>query len=319
MPLTDQSKLSIVLKKILGKAQTDNAKEGANEAKFDSITTTAATTIALPIPADPTNTSLYDITTASGVPCVELLRLELVADPSSNGHAFFAQLPAAYTTNSTNPKKGTAPFTNQSVLVDTAGKLQTIPPLYGLKYEAKPYIGGTSAKGSGTLVPPGDERDWYYDYFNGVFFQQDNVGGTVSYIECFVYVGPLLEESLEFATLKQNDSGVSLTAGQIVYVNSSGNIMLAQATVADINKYPIGIVLQSSIAPATSGYVLLKEGVPYLNYTGMGVGPLYLSRLTPVATTQDMDEFLTGDFLYQVGIAIVSNKLMFDPVPIIQL
>lgn len=187
------SQLSVAFKKLVGKAQTDSAKGFSNEAKPTGITSLFSTIVGEGLPAAPSTTALYDISNdpETGNPVVEYVRLELVADPSSNGHAFFAKLPSDYETNSSNPEAGNGVFVNDQVLVDSAGQLQIVPVLAGLPYEVKPYTG---TLGSGTLIPPGDPRDWYFDYFNGVFFQQD-IGVTPTYIECFIYIGKMASES----------------------------------------------------------------------------------------------------------------------------
>jgi len=249
MALTDLSKLNISFKKLAGKAQTDNAKEASNEAKPSGVTTSSSTIMGQDLPGSPSNTTLYDLTQNSlGQTVVEFVRLELVADPSSNGHAFFARLPSNYESSSSNPKSGSTPFTDGSVAVDSTGQLQIVPPLFGLTYEAKPYTGGTSAQGSGSLVPPGDPRDWNFDYFNGVFFQQDNVGAVPTHIECFIYVGEMgasggsgsgsIKVRLNDAVVTTLPSGSSATIDGVSLVNddlvlftnlSSGNNKIYKA------------------------------------------------------------------------------------------
>lgn len=260
MPLLDTSKLSFAFKKLIGKAQTDNAKEGYNEAWFSAPSIFASQLPALEIPRPPLTTSLYDLTYVSGFPAVEYLRCPLTLDPSSNGHAYYASLPAAYQTNSVNPKKGTDPFTNSKAMKDSSGLLQAIPPLFGLAYEAQLYTGGTTAKGSGTLIAPGDERDWIFDYFNGVLFQQDLVGGAPSYIEICVYVGPMTSAGGGGSNSKPYVySGGGLTGGRLV-VLVGGTMEYADKS----GTYPYSCVLGVLLNSVVSGDLALVQSYGYV-------------------------------------------------------
>lgn len=205
MPFTSDSERKIAFKKILGKAQTDNAKNPANEALSSFVQTAASSIIGEELNASPDNSSLYNITAGN----VEFVRLVLTPDPSANGHAFIASLPSDYESNSSNPKAGTGAFVNGQVLSETFGALQIIPALYGLNYEAKPYRGGTASQGSGSLVPPGDAVDWYLDTATGVIFQEDDPSASpanMTYLECFIYIGDMLSDSIGSAI---NDLPVS--------------------------------------------------------------------------------------------------------------
>ena len=74
------------------------------------------------------------------------------------------------------PKRGRIHSRYDQTINITSGSLQLIPPSYATAYEVKPYYGGSATKDSGTQIPLLDARDWYFDYFNGVFFQQDSIG-----------------------------------------------------------------------------------------------------------------------------------------------
>jgi hypothetical protein len=232
MALNDTSKLSIAFKKLVGKAHTDNGKAFFSEAFGSSVQVASQSIPSLTFPVSPASTNLYDITLSSGVQAVELVRLELVLDPTSNNFAYYAKLPAAYQSSSTNTKSGTAPFLNGQELRATAGAIQIVPPSYGTIYEAKPYIGGTAAKGSGTLVPPGDARDWVLDYFNGIFTQQ-TVGTAPSYIECYIYIGPMVTDGLAGGANRTLSNLTSPTAiNQPLYPASNGAFGLGASALA---------------------------------------------------------------------------------------
>ena len=186
----------ICLKKLAGKAQTSNDKDLANEALPSGITITSETVFGESITTSPSSTSLYAITGK-----VEYVRFAATfipgADTTAGRHGFELKLPADYESNSSNGKAGTYPFINDQIVNITSGSLQLIPTSFATSYEAKPFYGGSSTKGSGTQIPILDPRDWYLDYFNGVFFQQDPPGtgdhsSNPDYVEGFLYIGDML-------------------------------------------------------------------------------------------------------------------------------
>jgi hypothetical protein len=194
----------IALKKLAGKAQTSNDKGLANEALPSGITSTSETIFGEAVTASPSSTSLYTITGK-----VEYLRFQVSfiagSDTSSGRHGFELKLPADYEANSTNSKAGTGVFVDDGVVNASGGILQIVPPSFATAYEAKPYYGGSATKGSGTQIPLLDPRDWYLDYFNGVFFQQDPPGSgdhanNPDYIEAFLYIGDMVDTVISAAS-----------------------------------------------------------------------------------------------------------------------
>jgi|TARA_R110001599_G_scaffold59090_3_gene164060 hypothetical protein len=186
----------ISLKKLAGKAQTSNDKDLANEGLPSGVTVTSETVFGETITASPSSTSLYTITGK-----VEYLRFPasfIAGSDTTNGrHGFELKLPPDYEANSSNGKKGTYPFINGQSLNITSGSLQLVPTSFATSYEGKPFSGGTQTKGSGTQIPILDARDWYLDYFNGVYFQQDPPGTgdhseNPDYLEAFLYIGDML-------------------------------------------------------------------------------------------------------------------------------
>ena len=282
MPLLDTSKLSIAFKKLIGKAQTDNLKESFNEAGFSAPSIFASQLPALEIPRPPLTANLYDLTYVSGFPAVEFLRCPLTLDPSSNGHGYYASLPAAYQTGSSNPLKGTDPFTNSKALKSSSGKLQSIPPLFGLTYEAKLYTGGTEVKGSGTIIAPGDSRNWVFDYFNGILFQQDLVGGVPSYIEICVYVGPMASSggSSGSTSTPYPYSGSGLTGGTLV-VKVGGSLLLADKS----STYPYSCVLGVLLNTVASGGLALVQPYGYVP-AGILTASSFVEGILPAVETR---------------------------------
>ena len=187
----------IALKKLAGKAQTSNDKGLANEALPSGITMASTTVFGETVSSSPVNSSLYTITGK-----VEYIRFPVAyiagSDTSDGRHGFELKLPSDYESNSSNTKAGTYPFQNNQAINITSGSLQLVPPAFSATYEVKPYYGGSSTKDSGTQIPLLDARDWYLDYFNGVFFQQDPSGtgdqaDNPDYVEGFLYIGDMLD------------------------------------------------------------------------------------------------------------------------------
>jgi len=197
MSFTSDSKQQISLKKLAGKAHTKNEAEFFNESKTSGLSVSFDKVLGEAIPESPTET-LYTISGDT----VEYLRLPLIPLPESvqsgKYHGFAAKLPAAYSTSSSNQKAGQEDFVNDKEIHSTNGKIQLIPNSFGNVYEAKLYIGGdATTKNSGTRIPVLDPRNWYFDYFNGILFQQnppDDPSNNPEYIEAFVYVGKMADK-----------------------------------------------------------------------------------------------------------------------------
>ena len=220
MPFLDDTKINIALKKLLGKTHTDNAKGPSNEAIKSFVSIGVGTVFGRAVPTSPTTANLFDTTDGT----VELVRLEAVPDPSANGHAFLLRLPANYTASSNNPNAGSGFFASSQYLHETAGKVQIVPDVFSLAYEAKPYVGGTNAKGSGSLVAPGDVRDWSLDYATGVLFQENNPDTSpvdIDYVECFIYIGEMADELLDAGGTASNfpiaeDGNAAVTGTELI-------------------------------------------------------------------------------------------------------
>ena len=190
MTLTTTSLATISMKKVLGIAQTDNNKGPGNEAYRTGFSVAGSTVFGGEIPPTPLKTNLYNITTG-----VEFVRLKMTLDPTSNGHSYYASLPDDYQSLSSNPNKAKPYFANSTKLLSTKGKLQIIPSSFGDLYEANPYSGGTSAKGTGTLIPPGSSRDWVIDAYNGIIFQQ-TVDTSIDWLECYIWTGDFVTDQI---------------------------------------------------------------------------------------------------------------------------
>ena len=180
MAFSNQNQAVVAFKNLLGKSNTDVNKEVGNESEgifFNIGSEKVWMSIIGPTPSVSVTNGIAIQVTAN-----------LVADLTSNGHAFFAQWPATAPAG-TDPTTSN-PYAYGSGLLTgiSSGDRVTdaISPVYGFNYEAKPYDNTVA------LIPPGDPRDWIYQYNSGIFFQQDIVGNTPATIQLYVYTGELL-------------------------------------------------------------------------------------------------------------------------------
>jgi len=154
------------------------------------------------------------------------------SDTASGRHGFELKLPSDYESNSKNPLAGTYPFINNQSINITSGALQLIPPSYAVAYEAKPFYGGNTTKDNGTQIPVLDARDWFLDYFNGVFFQQDPPGtgdhaNNPDHVQAYLHIGKFANEG--FFNTSLSGSLTQLADGKS-YLVAGSNITIASAS-----------------------------------------------------------------------------------------
>ena len=208
----------ISLKKLAGKAQTSNLKGLSNEGLPSGVTISFETVFGENITKEPSDTALYTITGQ-----VEYLRFptEFIAGTATadGRHGFELRLPDNYNNDSSNPNAGTYPYQSGQIVNITSGALQMVPPSFAADYEAKPYYGGGAVvKDDGTRIYLLDERDWYLDYFNGVFFQQTPPGTGADpenpdYVEGYLYIGDYLDTAPSGGGINEVIAGVGLSGG----------------------------------------------------------------------------------------------------------
>jgi len=213
MALSSAAKENIALKKLVGKAHTSNLTEAFAESKTTGLTQSTSTIFSSSIPDSPNSDSLYAITNN----VVEYVRLVVtsLSEGEKNGKrfAFKLSLPSEYQSDSSNSKKGTGVFVNNRDLHDSIGKLQLVPPNFGSAYEAKAYYGGdASTKNSGTRIPLLDDRSWYLDYFNGVFYQDVPPGDgdhleNPDFIEAYIYIGTMADDAISSSDISSSSIG----------------------------------------------------------------------------------------------------------------
>ena len=105
---------------------------------------------------------------------------------------------------------------------------------------------------------------------------------------------------------KSMTAGEALTAGDLVYINGSGNALKADANA--IAKAAVGFVL-ASISNAASGTVYFEGTITGLS--GLTPGARYFLSTTPggITTTAPTG---TADIVQQVGFALSATELSFD-------
>jgi hypothetical protein len=243
MALTQLNQLAIAFKKLSGRTHTNSNFGVGNEAIGSSVQLGSSTIFGGSIPLTPSS-SLFNLTGN-----VEKVRFELVAIPSSqytpaigalagttiddqgdgaptlgtytNGiHAYALKLTGSYVANSSNPNKGSTPFTDGYFVSGSGGALQLVPDSYGANYIANVLAGSTT-------IFPGNEIDYYLDYYSGVLFVQDYAAATVpTFIDAYIYVGAFLDDVI---------SGLS---GSLAGVSSNkiteGNVTASVATGSEV-------------------------------------------------------------------------------------
>ena len=111
-----------------------------------------------------------------------------------------------------------------------------------------------------------------------------------------------------------NDNAGSITTGQIVYVKANGAVDLAQANIANLNDFELGIVKAATIATTAPGAITVRRGAIRGSYTGLTPGKVcYVSRATAGAVVQSLAGFVAGEFVFSVGRAISATEILFDP------
>lgn len=268
MALTTNTMATAAFKKALGFANTDTSKSVGNEQYRTGFSAALSQIFDDVVPSNPSMAALYGITGGS----VEYVRLTMVPDLTSNGHAYFACLPADYQANTSNPNKALAQFANNTRLLDTAGVVQIVPASFDLNYNVIPYSGGTSAKGSGTVIAPADARDWYLDPYNGVFYQQGSGSDSVvNYIECFVWVGGFLTDRLSVL-----NSGSFTNVSTVITNSSQYSVVDSQTAVTDPNFTVASwyvTAMYNDQAYVTQVEALLRNGVvKYNEYSKINIG-----------------------------------------------
>jgi hypothetical protein len=264
---------NIAAKKLLGKAHTSNIKDVNNEAFPSNVSVASEGVFSEAIPNAP-GTAFYTMYSASaGAPStvekVDLAVIEIVAsryeaDDETNGgrgdegsdfgpHGFYMQLPSFYQTTSSNPNKGSGVFTNNSIIYNSRGGLQIVPPFLSTenpnKYQLKLY------NASNQEISFTDNIDWTVDYYAGTIFIQDYTASTsgISKVpvsaSAYIYVGQYLDEKL---------TTISSSAGNDIIIKDEGSTITSAVTSIDF--------VGSSVTAGASGNnvtVTIADSIAY--------------------------------------------------------
>lgn len=161
MALSDANKAALAYKNTQGKAHTATNKElGNEEEEFRFI-----------VGSD--TVWLSELTDTIDPTLVEQIVANLVADPTSNGKAYFSYYPVGH------PKAGQRLY-------------NTVPHSFSNVYEA------VIRAADGTRITEFDARDWVYQYQPGIFFQQTaNANPAPATATVYVYKGETLQSLLQ--------------------------------------------------------------------------------------------------------------------------
>ena len=262
---------NLAAKKLLGKAHTSNIKDVNNEGLPSNVSVASEGVFSEPLPNSP-GTEFYTLYSSSvGDPAtvekVDLAVVEIIssrydADSEANGgrgdessefgpHGFYMQLPSFYQTTSSNPNRGTGSFVNNSVIYNSRGALQIVPPFMSTenpnKYQLKLYNAASQE------ISFTDNIDWTVDYYAGTIFIQDYTS-SVSGISkvpvsasAYLYTGKYLDEKL---TDISSSSGANITVkdeGSTITTNATSFNFVGAAVVASSNGTEVTVTLSSAV------------------------------------------------------------------------
>ncbi len=222
---TDRTGVQYAFKKLAGRANTSNIKSDAQEVIGSTIQAGSQTLFGqdIPLSASRIDFSIYSASNG-GAKTAEYVVFTVAAitgttydadsatggggdgSQSSGPHGYKLFITGNYTSLSSNTKAGTYPFTNGTLVHETLGKLQLIPPNFSQE-APNPYIlkiyeaDGSDANQIGDEIPLLDEVDWTFDYYNGVLFLQDYDSGKIpAFARGFIYVGNYLSATIGSST-----------------------------------------------------------------------------------------------------------------------
>jgi hypothetical protein len=262
---------NLAAKKLLGKAHTSNIKDVNNEGLPSNVSVASEGVFSEPLPNSP-GTEFYTLYSSSAgdpatVEKVDLAVVEIIssrydADSEANGgpgdessefgpHGFYMQLPSFYQTTSSNPNRGTGSFVNNSVIYNSRGALQIVPPFMSTenpnKYQLKLYNAASQE------ISFTDNIDWTVDYYAGTIFIQDYTS-SVSGISkvpvsasAYLYTGKYLDEKL---TDISSSSGANITVkdeGSTITTNATSFNFVGAAVVASSNGTEVTVTLSSAV------------------------------------------------------------------------
>jgi hypothetical protein len=201
MAFNISTKSNIPFKTILGKAQTSNDRDPANEPAVSKFLMSAqdiwSDKVIATNPSDPANAGVV----ATGTGTNGRIKLNLTPVSGTNNYggiysSYYITVPSPVPTGLsglTNPRTGTT-----YAVGDVVGNI--IPASFGSTYNM--YAPFPFA--NNTQTPPTDASDWFVDCYAGILTQEtDNIPAMIDYtqansrIECFVYVGKFVSDRIQ--------------------------------------------------------------------------------------------------------------------------
>jgi len=113
-----------------------------------------------------------------------------------------------------------------------------------------------------------------------------------------------------------NAGAITGTGGvpQVVYIKANGNVDLAQANVADLDDFELGLVEDASIAAAASGEITVRRGAIVGGFSGLTPGKKqYVDRTTAGDLAEALTGFVATEHVYSIGRAMSATEILFDP------
>jgi hypothetical protein len=221
MAVTQLNKLDIVSKRLDGRTHTSPVLATPSETISSTVQLGGQSIFVDQLPTDsqiPTTApAIYTLYSQSlaGKPVLEYVRFQLTAvgtgnypytapadlanttieqqgetNVASTNHTYALRLTGSYesVSNSSNPKKGTVPYTNNYHLTGSGFGLQIVPSAFGVNYTPRLYSGSTE-------IPFSDPSDWVVDCAAGILWIQDPTAfaagsSTVpTHVDAYLYIG----------------------------------------------------------------------------------------------------------------------------------
>jgi hypothetical protein len=171
--------------------------------------------------------------TAPGTDILISSSIEQIGDitvPSTN-HTYALRLTGSYDSNSSNPKKANAPYTNNYHLTGSGFGLQIVPPAFGENYTPRLYSGSI-------LIETTDQSDWVVDCSAGILWIQDPTqfaagASTIpTHVDAYLYIGDYAA-----ATIAALSASIQSVAGTNAYATMSvgGVAVIADTATGNLN------------------------------------------------------------------------------------
>jgi|694.fasta_scaffold00044_81 hypothetical protein len=285
MAVTQLNKLDIVSKRLDGKAHTTPLNPTPNEIISSTVQLGGQSIFADQLPINsqipttaPTIYTLYS-QSLGGKPVLEYVRFQLTAvgsgnypytapadlvgttieqqgeiNISSTNHTYALRLTGSYesVSNSSNPKKGTAPYVNNYHLTGSGFGLQIVPPAFGENYTPRLYSGSI-------LIEPTDQSDWVVDCSAGILWIQDPTqfaagASTIpTHVDAYLYIGDyaaatIAALSASIQSVAGTNAYATMSVGGVAVIadTATGNLSIASGSFAGISNTNNNLLISGS-------------------------------------------------------------------------